>query len=73
MQQEMGWLYNDRCGQCGKEGSATQKLYECEAPERLRVELPRGTSNRQQQAGFTVKLFERRTGLRTEDTTHKQE
>ena len=46
----MDRVSNDRCLPCVKEGSAYHRLYDCEAHERTRLELPRDIRKLQQQA-----------------------
>ena len=79
LQQEMDRVSNDRCLQCGNEGSEYHMLYECEAHTKIRLDMPRDISKHHQQAvtdtrkmiwesGFVVKPMEHRTGYRWEDT-----
>ena len=46
----MNWVENDRCEQCGREGSEHQRPYACIVLKKIRLVIQREVGSHQQQA-----------------------
>ena len=79
---ETDWVKNEKCQQCGKEGSKYHRFYQCVVHKRIRSESRRDVSSHQQQAATSEERMIRERGLshaqeqqdmsgRTQNTTKK--